>query len=397
MLILSSFRTVKSRFASAVLLGAMLLYPATSAAKTETTVPSITPPSHFDNPIIKSDSKDPTSPNGPLIYTADPAVLLHDGTVYLYTSHDEQSLQGKDYRMYDYRLWTSGDLIKWQNQGAVFRAADFAWARGDAKTGNAYAHHVIARKDTAGKTKFYFYAAVEGGQTGGAFGFSIGVAVSDSPKGPFQDARGMPLILLEDTAKDKSHSWRNIDPAVFVDDDGRAYLYWGNQQLWWAELEPDLVHLKGEKYQLNAQGHMQHRDSSQVKIHKVDTLPNFEEGPHLSKHHGIYYLVYAAGFPESLAYATSNSATGPWQYRGIIKDPLPGTTTIHPALFDFNGQTYLAYHNADLPGGGNYRRSVALDRVFFNPDGTIKPIVRTAQPTKTPSQAATTKGPAADE
>ena len=290
---------------------------------------------------------------------------MHDGTVYLYTTHDEQTAQGKDYRMYDYRLWTSTDLSKWQNQGAVFRSTDFAWARGDQKTGNAYAHHVIARKDASGKTKFYFYAAVEGGQTGGAFGFSIGVAVSHSPKGPFTDPRGMPMILLEDTAKDKQHSWRNIDPAVFVDDDGRAYLYWGNQQLWWAELEPDLVHLKGEKYQLDAKGRMQNRDSSQVNINKVTTLPNFEEGPHLSKHHGIYYLVYAAGFPESLAYATSNSATGPWQYRGVIMDPLPGTTTIHPALFDFNGQTYLAYHNADLPGGGNYRRSVALDRVFL--------------------------------
>ena len=380
MLILSSFRMVKSRFASAMLLGAMLLYPVTSAAKTETTAPSTTPPTQFDNPIIKSDSKDPTSPNGPLIYTADPAALVHDGTVYLYTTHDEQTAQGKDYRMYDYRLWTSTDLSKWQNQGAVFRSTDFAWARGDKKTGNAYAHHVIARKDASGKTKFYFYAAVEGGQTGGAFGFSIGVAVSDSPKGPFQDPRGMPMILLEDTAKDKQHSWRNIDPAVFIDDDGRAYLYWGNQQLWWAELEPDLVHLKGEKYQLDAKGRMQQRDSSQVNINKVTTLPNFEEGPHLSKHHGIYYLVYAAGFPESLAYATSDSASGPWQYRGVIMDPLPGTTTIHPALFDFNGQTYLAYHNADLPGGGNYRRSVALDRVFFNPDGSIQPIIRTRKP-----------------
>ena len=81
----------------------------------------------------------------------------------------------------------------------------------------------------------------------------------------------------------------------------------------------------------------------------------------------------------SLAYATSSSAKGPWKYQGIIMEPLPSTTTIHPAMFDFNGQTYLAYHSADLPGGGNYRRSVSLDRVYFNKDGTIKPIVRTSK------------------
>lgn len=337
-------------------------------------------PAHFDNPIIKYDTTDPTNQAGALIYTADPAAMVADDTVYLYSTHDEQSLEGQDYRMYDYRLWTSTDLISWQNKGPVFRYSDFAWARGNEKTGNAYAHHVIHRKDASGKSRYYFYAAVEGGQTAGAFGFSIGVAVADNPAGPFVDPRGMPMILLEDTAKYKDHSWRNIDPAVFIDDDGRAYLYWGNKQLWWVELEPDLVHLKGEKYGLDAQGRMQKRDTSKVKINAVNTMPNFEEGPYVSKHNGRYYLVYAAGFPESLAYATSTSATGPWQYQGIIMDPLPNTTTIHPALFDFKGHTYLAYHSAELPGGGNYRRSVSIDRVFFNPDGTMQKIIRTTKP-----------------
>lgn len=334
----------------------------------------------FDNPIIKYNTTDPTNQAGDLIYTADPAAMVVGDTVYLYTTHDEQSLAGNDYRMYNYRLWTSTDLIRWQNKGTVFRYSDFAWARGNEKTGNAYAHYVIQRQDASGKPRYYFYAAVEGGQTAGAFGFSIGVAVSDSPNGPFVDPRGMPMILLEDTAKYKDHSWRNIDPAVFIDDDGRAFLYWGNKQLWWVELEPDLVHLKGEKYSLDAQGRMQNRDTSKVKIHAVDSLPNFEEGPYLSKHNGIYYMVYAAGFPESLAYATSTAVTGPWQYQGIIMDPLPNTTTIHPAMFDFNGHTYLAYHSADLPGGGNYRRSASIDRVYFNQDGTIQKIIRTTKP-----------------
>lgn len=336
-------------------------------------------PSTFDNPIIKYDTEDPTNKVGDIIYTADPAAMVKDGTVYLYTTHDEQVPGTKDYRMYDYRLWTSTDLVTWKNKGAVLRYSDFDWARGDEKTGNAYAHHVIHRKDESGKSKYYFYTTVEGGQTDGEFGFAVGVAVSDSPEGPFEDPRGMPMILLEETAQYKDHSWRNIDPAVFIDDDGRAYLYWGNKQLWWVELESDLIHLKGETYTLGADGTMQNRDVSNVKINTVDTLPNFEEAPYVSKHNGIYYLVYAAGFPESIAYATSKSATGPWKYQGVIMEPLPGTTTIHPAMFDFKGKTFLAYHNADLPGGGSYRRSVAIDRVYFNKDGTIKPIVRTSK------------------
>lgn len=334
-------------------------------------------PEYFDNPIIKYDTEDPTRTVGELIYTADPAAMVVDDTVYLYTTHDEQFPEGKDYRMYNYRLWTSNDMTHWENQGTVLEYSDFDWARGDAKTGNAYAHHVIHRKDADGKSRYYFYATVEGGQTDDQFGFSIGVGVSDGPAGPFTDPRGMPMILLEDTVEYKEHTWRNIDPAVFVDDDGRAYLYWGNQQLWWVELEPDLVHLKGERYTINAEGKMQNRDTSNVEIHAVDTLPNFEEAPYVSKHNGMYYLVYAAGFPESLAYATSSSVTGPWEYQGIIMDPLPGTTTIHPALFDFKGHTYLAYHSAQLPGGGSYRRSVCIDRVYFNSDGTIKRVVRT--------------------
>lgn len=337
------------------------------------------PPSSFDNPIIKYDTEDPTNKVGDIIYTADPAAMVVDDTVYLYTTHDEQLTGVDDYRMYDYRLWTSTDMINWENKGAVLRYSDFDWARGDEKTGNAYAHHVIHRKDKSGQSKYFFYATVEGGQTEDQFGFAIGVAVSDSPEGPFEDPRGMPMIFLEDTAQYKDHTWRNIDPAVFVDDDGRAYLYWGNKQLWWVELESDLIHIKGEAYTLDADGKMQNRDASNVKINTVDTLPNFEEAPYISKHNGMYYLVYAAGFPESIAYATSTSATGPWEYQGVIMEPLPGTTTIHPAMFDFKGSTYLAYHNADLPGGGSYRRSVAVDRVYFNDDGTIKSIVRTSK------------------
>jgi hypothetical protein len=181
-------------------------------------------PTVFDNPIIKYDTQDPTNLVGDIIYAPDPAAMVLDDTVYLYTGHDEQVLGAEDYRMYDYRLWTSTDMINWENKGAVLRYSDFDWARGDQKTGNAYAGHVIHRKDESGKSKYYYYVTVEGGQSESEFGFAIAVAVSESPEGPFEDPRGMPMILLEETAEYQEHTWRNIDPAVFIDDDGRAYL-----------------------------------------------------------------------------------------------------------------------------------------------------------------------------
>jgi beta-xylosidase len=354
-----------------VLVSISCTQPMKPLASVEKNSPKATP-AQFDNPIIKYDTQDPTRQHGSIIYTADPAALVVDDMVYLYTGHDEQTPSGTDYRMFDYRLWTSRDLINWQNKGAVLRYSDFAWARGSEKTGNAYAGHVTHRKGADGKSKYYFYTTLEGGQN--EFGFAIGVAVADKPEGPFVDPRGMPMIVLSDTAAYQKHSWRNIDPAVFIDDDGRAYLYWGNKQLWWVELEDDLVHLKGEAYSTDASGKMLNRSSQNVKINIVDTLPNFEEAPFISKHNGRYYLTYAAGFPESLAYAISDSPRGPWHYKGILMDPLPKTSTIHPALINFKGDAYLFYHDAALPGGGSYRRSTCLKKLHFNVDGTIQKI-----------------------
>ncbi len=332
-------------------------------------------PTEFDNPIIKYDATDPTNGPGEYIYTADPAAMVWNGRVYLYTSHDEQVVGGTDYRMYDYRLWSSADMVNWQNHGTVLRYSDIPWAREGTDTGNAYACHVTYRADANGNPKFYFYSTLEGGNEPD-WGFSVGVAVGDSPEGPFVDPRGMPMILLTDTEAHASHTWRNIDPAVFVDDDGQAYLYWGNGNLYWVELEDDMIHLKGEGYTTAADGTMQNRDFSNVELHVVD-VPDYEEAPYLSKHGDLYYLVYASGFPESIAYATSTSPRGPWEYRGVIMGVMPGTGTIHPCLFDFNGASYFGYHNAALPDGGDYRRSTCVDRAYFNGDGTIQPVIQT--------------------
>ncbi len=334
-------------------------------------------PTEFDNPIIKYDAADPTNGPGDIIYTADPAVLVHDGRVYMYTSHDEQVVGVEEYRMYDYRLWSSVDMVNWKNHGSILRYSDVPWAREGTKSGFAYSVHMTHRKDANGNSKFYLYVTLAGGNEPN-WGFSIGVVVGDSPEGPFVDPRGMPMVLLTDTEQHGDHTWRNIDPAVFVDDDGRAYLYWGNRKLYWVELEEDMIHLKGERYTIGPDGTMQNRDFSGVELHVVD-VPNFEEAPYVSKHGNLYYLVYASGLPESVSYATSTSPRGPWEYRGVIMNEIPGTATIHPALFDFKGASYFAYHSPALPGGGSYRRAVCLDRAFFNDDGSIQPIVMTGR------------------
>ncbi|CAN99076.1 hypothetical protein predicted by Glimmer/Critica [Sorangium cellulosum So ce56] len=336
---------------------------------------STPPPTEFDNPVIKYDAPDPTSGPGDYIFTADGAAMVWNNKVYLYTGHDEQAEGAEGYRMFDWRLWTSSDMIHWENKGAVMRYDVFPWAHGGDSTGNANAGQVVERDDENGNPKFYFYAPVEGGQS--SYGISIGVAVADRPEGPFKDARGIPLIFLADTNGTADHSWRNLDPTVFVDDDGRAYMYWGNGVLYWVELEDDMIHLKGETYTTDGSGKMQNRSISGVQIHVLKDIPGYTEAPYLSKHGSLYYLTYASGFPESISYATSTSPQGPWQHRGVILDPVPNSSTIHQSLFEFKGASYLTYHDAALPTGGSYRRSTCVDRAYYNDDGTIRKIVPT--------------------
>jgi beta-xylosidase len=244
--------------------------------------------------------------------------------------------------VFDYRLWTSSAMIRWGNKGAVMRYSVFAWARGSTSTVNASAARVVQRNDNSGNPKFYFYAPVEGGQSD--YGISIGVAVADNPEGPFEDARGIPLIFLADTAGTASHAWRNRDPAVFIDDNGRTYLYWGNGILYWAELEQDMIHLKGETYTTDSSGKMQNRSISGVQIHVIRDMNEYTAAPFLSKHDNLYYLTYESGSKERISYATSTSPEGPWQHQGVILDHVPNSTTADQSHFDFNGASYLTYH-----------------------------------------------------
>jgi len=154
-------------------------------------------------------------------------------------------------------------------------------------------------------------------------------------------------------------SWDDIDPGVFIDDDGQAYLYWGNTMLKYAKLKRNMTEFDGP-------------------IHVVE-VPNFTEAPYLHKRTGTYYLSYAQHFPEEIAYMTGPSPTGPWTPRGVIMGKNDKTKTIHQAFIEFNGKSYVLYHNAELPGGGEWRRSVAVEEVRYNADGAIQPIAQTKE------------------
>ncbi|MEU8147534.1 glycoside hydrolase family 43 protein [Nonomuraea sp. NPDC048901] len=285
------------------------------------------------------------------IYTADPAALVVGDTMYLYTGHDEAPAGGTNFVMRDWHVFTSGDATTWTDQGAKLKLSDFPWAGAD-----AWAGEVEPRNG-----KYYWYAPVNGN---GAGWMDIGVAVGDSPLGPFHDAKGGPLI--SDSTPNSSPL--NIDPTVFTDDDGQAYIYWGSYYgLRAAKLKPDMINLDGG-------------------VVTPSGVSNFWEAPWMFKRNGTYYLAYSANDSACSApgyacirYATASNPLGPWTHRGVVLDQVSSTTN-HPAIIEFKGQWYMVYHNAGSPGGGNFRRSVTLDKLYWNADGTMQKVVQTTGP-----------------
>lgn len=289
-------------------------------------------------------------------YTADPAPMVHNGTVYMYTTHDEDETVRNFFTMNDWKCYSSNDMVNWTDHGTVLSYTDFEWSRGD-----AWAGQCIFRNG-----KFYFYVPVN--QKGG--GNAIGVAVSDSPTGPFKDALGKPLLI----------GYGYIDPTVFIDDDGQAYLYWGNPNLWHVKLNEDMISYDEE---LGIVKEDLRDDNFGYREKKIQNrTAAYEEGPWLYKRKDIYYMLYpAGGVPEHLAYSTAKSVTGPWTYQDTIMHVIQnkGAFTNHPGLIDYKGNSYLFYHNGGLPGGGGFKRSVCVEQFEFNADGTIPVLESTVE------------------
>jgi arabinoxylan arabinofuranohydrolase len=280
-------------------------------------------PARADNPIVQTS------------YTADPAPMVHEGTLYLYTSHDEDVTVNNFYTMNDWRLYSTEDMVNWTDHGSPAGLRNFSWG-----TDSAWAPQGIARNG-----QFYLYVPLNNNT-----GARIGVGVSDNVAGPFTDPLGRDLAQSPGS---------DIDPTVFIDDDGQAYMYWGNATLNYVRLNEDMISYSGTPTAV--------------------ALPGFTEGPWFYKRGSLYYMVYAAiaGGREKISYATSNSPTGPWNTRGDIMGS-GSTFTNHSGIVDYKGHSYFFYHNSALPGGSDFRRSVCVEEFTYGADGSIPQLTASA-------------------
>ena len=273
-------------------------------------------------------------------YRADPDIRVFGDTYYIYPTSDKPNWQTTDFS-----CWSSKDLIHWKNEGIILDVAHkLSWA------------NIKAWAPTAAMCngKYYFYFVAND---------RIGVATSDHPGGPFIDVLGHPLIDTK-TAPFPTYP---IDPDVFIDDDGRAYLYYGNTHLAVVKMNPDMLSLDGKP----------------VEITPKDSAEPFREGIFVIKRKGIYYFMWSGDDAGSdnyhVAYGTSKSPFGPieippnnviLQKHGLAKG------TGHHGVVQVPGtdRWYMAYHRHSIPNGSGYIREVCLARMEFNPDGTIKPV-----------------------
>ena len=268
-------------------------------------------------------------------FTADPAPVVIDGKVYLYTTHDEDGARG--FQMFDWLLYTSDDMVNWQDYGPVASLDDFKYY--DGKNG-AWAEQVVAENG-----QYYMYCPIHG--------HGIGVLESSTPYGPFHDPLGEPLVWQKE-------NWDDIDPTVWVDDDGQAYMYWGNPNLYSVKLGKDMVSLAGP-------------------IIKHPKIQDYQEGPWFWKHNGRYYMAFASTCcPEGIGYAMSDGPEGPWEYKGHIMDHTVRTRGNHPGIIEFKGKSYVFGLNYDIMHLKTFahaeQRSVSVAELHYNPDGTIQEV-----------------------
>jgi beta-xylosidase len=277
-------------------------------------------------------------------FTADPTARVFEGKIYVYPSHDILASPGKGrpgwFCMEDYHVFSSGDLTNWKDHGVILSQNDVDWV--DTSAYAMWAPDCVFKDGT-----YYFYFPAIAKEKGR----KIGVAVSDKPYGPFKpEAKPIEGVL-------------GIDPCVFIDRDGKAYIYYSLNKIFVAPLKDNMLELAGEP---------------QV----IGNLPTegLIEGPFTFERNGIYYLTYphVENKTERLEYAIGKSPMGPFEPKGVIMDESPsGCWTNHHSIVEYKGQWYLFYHDDDLSPKFDKNRSIRADYLSFNADGTIQKVIPT--------------------
>jgi len=284
------------------------------------------------NPVI-------SDPNADL---ADPEVAVFNGRFYIYPTY----VPSKDWASKYFKAYSSADLITWRDEGQILSVNDVSWG-----SNNSWAPCIIQR----GSTYYYYFCMNQ----------QIGVATSSSPTGPFKDALGHPLVTTG------AYGGQSIDPDVFIDDDGQAYLYFGQGVCNVVRLNANMIQFDGSVQKITPSG--------------------YNEGAYMIKRNGIYYLMWSENDTRSIdyrvAYATASSPLGPFTKQGIILSRSgdfngPG----HHSVFNNPGTDdwYIVYHRHYVPGGGGQFREICIDRMYFNSNGTIQPVIPTNQGITTP-------------
>jgi hypothetical protein len=279
-------------------------------------------------------------------YTADPSARVFGDKIYVYPSHDILDVEGRGrpgwFCMEDYHVFSSSNLTDWTDHGVIISQDKVSWV--DSNAYSMWAPDCIYRNG-----KYYFYFPARAHDTVYGKGFSIGVAISNNPYGPF--------IPQEEPIKDV----HGIDPNVFIDSNGQSYLYWAARNIYMVRLKDNMIELETEP---------------QI----IENLPEvgLKEGPWLFERNGIYYLTYphVQNSIERLEYAIGSSPMGPFKPSGVIMDESPtGCWTDHQSIVKFNEQWYLFYHSNYLSPNFDKNRSICIDSLFFNNDGSIQKVI----------------------
>jgi hypothetical protein len=287
-----------------------------------------------DNPLIMDQ------------FTADPTARVFDGKVYVYPSHDLPPAPGRGradwFVMEDYHVFSTENLMDWKDHGVIVDQQHVEWV-------NPTSYSMWAPDCVARDGKYYFFFPAHG-KDPNTRGSRVGVAISDTPVGPFKpQAKPIDGVV-------------GIDPNVFIDKDGQAYLLYSLNRIFIAKLKPSMLELDSAP--------------AAIDLPKVGLI----EGPFMFERSGTYYLTYphAQNKTERLEYATASSPLGPFKWAGVIMDESPTDCwTNHHSIVEFKGQWYLFYHHNDLSPKFDKNRSIRADYLSFNDDGTIQKVIPT--------------------